>query len=347
MQGDEFDTDFDYALPESLIAQKPLAMRSDSRLLHLTPEGACEDRVFRDLSQLVNPGDLLVFNNTRVIPSRLYGRKATGGRIELLLERITGSHEALVQIKASKSPAPDVTLKLDGDAEATVQGRDGPFFRVRFSAPAETIFARLGHMPLPPYIRREDALSDRERYQTVYASQPGAVAAPTAGLHFDRGQLNRLRSRGVQTAELTLHVGAGTFSPLRSEQWASGELHAERVEVSEALCSRIKSVRESEGRVVAIGTTVARALESAAQSGTLRPLHGETRLFIRPGFEFQCIDAMLTNFHLPRSSLLMLVAAFSGQDSVMRAYAHAVAGGYRFYSYGDAMFCHRGGQHAV
>lgn len=333
--------DFAYDLPEELIAQSPLPDRAASRLLHLPPVGAPEDLRFTDLSRLLHPGDLLVVNDTRVLPARVFGTKASGGRVEVLLERATGEREALVQLRASKSPAPDSVLQLPGDVTAAVLGRDGEFYRLRFSEAVLPYFETHGQMPLPPYIRRAAAPADRERYQTVFAREPGAVAAPTAGLHFDAGQLHRLRSRGVRVAEVTLHVGAGTFQPLREAQWTSGELHAERVRVGEVACRAVTETRELGGRVVAVGTTVVRALESAARDGRLAPCDGETRLFIRPGYRFRVVDALLTNFHLPGSSLLMLVCAFAGQGRVLEAYRHAVAQRYRFFSYGDAMFCHR------
>jgi S-adenosylmethionine:tRNA ribosyltransferase-isomerase len=335
--------DFDYHLPEAQIAQAPLPERADSRLLQLTPDGACVDLAFKALSQLVQPGDRLVFNDTRVLPARAFGSKASGGRLELLLERILKEDLALVQIKASKAPRPGSTLQLAGGAVGQVLDRDQGFFQVRLDQPWLTYLEQHGHMPLPPYIQRSAQPEDRQRYQTVFARHPGAVAAPTAGLHFDEGQLNHLRSRGVDVSYLTLHVGAGTFQPLRDEQLASGQLHPEHLEFSRQLCEEIAETQSLGGRIVAVGTTVMRGLETAAATGELLPFSGETRLFIRPGYRFQVADALLTNFHLPRSSLLMLVCAFAGSAEVMAAYRHAVAANYRFFSYGDAMFCERSG----
>jgi len=336
--------DFNYDLPAELIAQIPLPTRTASRLLELAPDGACRDRGFLDLSDLIEPGDLLVLNDTRVLAARLFGRKDTGGKLELLLERELEPARALVQIKSSRAPAVGARLEFEGGDTAIVERRQGGFFVLYFSRPVVEILAEHGHMPLPPYIKRVDEPADIDRYQTVYAQRPGAVAAPTAGLHFDAGQLNRLRSRGVELATLTLHVGAGTFQPLRQAQLEAGKLHAERVEVGEALCDAVMATQVRGGRVIAVGTTTVRALETAARSGTgkpgLRPYHGDTDLFIAPGFEFRVVDALLTNFHLPQSSLLMLVCAFAGTQAVLDAYAHAVDRGYRFFSYGDAMFCY-------
>lgn len=335
--------DYSFDLPEALIAQAPLEERSASRLLHATPDGELDDLLFKGISRLVNPGDLLVLNDTRVVPARLLGRKASGGRVEILLERELEPARALVQLRASKTPAEGSRIDISEDAGATVEGREGSFFRLLFDMPVGEIMDAHGHVPLPPYIKREDDSADRERYQTVFAREPGAVAAPTAGLHFDQGQLNRLRSIGVELGYLTLHVGAGTFQPLREEQLQSGELHAERLQVSEQLCRQVTDARRFGGRVIAVGTTVVRGLETAGGEGELRPWAGETRLFIREGFRFQVADALLTNFHLPESSLLMLVSAFAGAAQIRAAYRHAVAKEYRFFSYGDAMFCHRAG----
>ncbi len=337
--------EFSFDLPQEQIAQAPLNQRATSRLLDLALDGRCEDRQFTDLSRLVAPGDRLVLNDTQVLPARVFGKKASGGKIELLLERILTPQRALFQLRSSKAPKAGQDLLLDGGVRATVDGRDGPFYLLVFRESIAAYLENQGHMPLPPYIRRRDDALDRDRYQTVYARVPGAVAAPTAGLHFDAAQIKHLRSRGVGISYLTLHVGAGTFSPLRDEQIATGKLHRERAIVSDDLCAEIAETRELGGRVVAVGTTAVRALETAAQGGELQPFDAETQLFIRPGFHFRIVDALLTNFHLPASSLLMLVCAFSGADAVMAAYRHAVASGYRFYSYGDAMFCRRA--HAV
>ena len=339
----EFESgDFDYELPPELIAQAPLPERAAGRLLHVTPAGGPDDLRIPDFVDLLNPGDLVVVNDTRVLPARLFGRKATGGRVEMLLERPLAATRALVQLRSSRSPGVGAELTFDGGATATVTGRDGEFFELEFDGPVETILEQHGHVPLPPYIERPDEAADRERYQTVFARTPGAVAAPTAGLHFDAAFEDRLRAAGVDFETVTLHVGAGTFAPLRPAQLESGRLHAERVDVGEDLCRAVAATRERGGRVIAIGTTTMRALESAAlDSGSLAPFAGETTLFIRPGFRFRVADALLTNFHLPRSSLLMLVCAFAGTQRVLAAYAHAVAQRYRFFSYGDAMFCHR------
>jgi len=333
---------FHFDLPPALIAQQPLEDRSASRLLYVPPgDSALRDLGVTDLVSLLRPGDLLVMNDTKVIPARLIGRKVSGGRVEMLLERQLESDLALVQLRANRAPAIGGQIEFDGDTLATVQGRKDGFFVLRFSQPVDRVLDEYGHVPLPPYIDRTDDEADRIRYQTVFAREPGAVAAPTAGLHFDAGQLDRLREHGIDLGFLTLHVGAGTFQPLRPQQIESGELHAERVEVSAELCRAVAQARARGGRVVAVGTTTVRGLETAARSGSLAPFSGETRLFIRPGFSFNVVDALLTNFHLPGSSLLMLVCAFAGTRSILAAYEHAVAGHYRFFSYGDAMFCTR------
>ena len=335
--------DFFFELPSELIAQAPLAERAASRLLCLDGEGGCVDRSFRDLAGLLQPGDLLVLNDTRVIPARLYGRKDSGGRVEVLVERVLDEHRLLAQLRASKPPRAGARLHLDGAIEARVLGREGEFYILEFAGEeaALTLLERHGHMPLPPYITRPDVAVDRERYQTVFARRSGAVAAPTAGLHFDQVFLEELRAGGVATAYVTLHVGAGTFQPLRGERLEDHVMHAESVEVSAATCAQIAATRARGGRVVAVGTTVVRSLESAARSGELQPFAGDTRLFITPGFAFRVVDALVTNFHLPESTLLMLVCAFGGYDAVMRAYRHAVEERYRFFSYGDAMYVQR------
>ena len=330
--------DFNYELPDALIAREPAPRRADSRLLHLDGStGAVVDRAFRDLPALLRSGDLLVFNDTRVVPARLYARKATGGRAEILLERVIDGPRALVQLKASKPPAAGSTLELDGGGQARVAGRDGEFWVLDFGGPAAEVFERQGEMPLPPYLRRAPESWDRERYQTVYAREPGAVAAPTAGLHFDEVTIEACRSVGVDTARVTLHVGAGTFQPVRADDIADHVMHAERAEVPAATCESISACRARGGRVLAVGTTAVRALESAAAAGPLAPWSGDTRLFITPGYRFRVVDRLLTNFHLPESTLLMLVSAFAGTARVLAAYRHAVVGRYRFFSYGDAM----------
>jgi len=336
-------SDFFYDLPPELIAQAPLAERSASRLLALDGDtGNVEDRLFADLPSLLKPGDLLVFNDTRVLPARLFGQKASGGKIELLIERIQDARHALAHIRASKSPKPGMDLLLDGGHRLRVTGREDDLFQVEsVSAEIETILTEVGHMPLPPYIERADAEEDRERYQTVFASKPGAVAAPTAGLHFDEAMLSRLEAMGVDKVYLTLHVGSGTFQPLRVENLDDHIMHAEYCVVDKAAVEKIHATQAAGGRVIAVGTTAVRTLETASRAGELRPFQGETRLFIRPGFEFHCVDAMLTNFHLPESTLLTLVCAFAGFEQTLAAYRHAVEQRYRFFSYGDAMFVTR------
>lgn len=336
--------DFHFDLPVELIAQHPPAQRGDSRLLTLDgATGALDDQWFRDLPELLRPGDLLVFNDTRVIPARLFGRKASGGRIEILVERLLDEHRALIHLRASKSPQPGGLLLLDAGFAATVLGRHGELFEIRVESEKSLLelLEQHGQLPLPPYITRAPTLEDAERYQTVYARCPGAVAAPTAGLHFDRTLLDRLAERGVERAFITLHVGAGTFQPLRVERIAEHVMHAEWLEVGEQCCMRIRAAQARGGRVIAVGTTVTRALETAARTGAIQPWRGETRIFIYPGYRFQAVDALITNFHLPESTLLMLVAAFAGHAEILHAYRHAVEQHYRFFSYGDAMFLTR------
>ncbi|MCO6413562.1 MAG: tRNA preQ1(34) S-adenosylmethionine ribosyltransferase-isomerase QueA [Thiogranum sp.] len=337
-------SDFDYPLPENLIADHPARPRSSSRLLELAADGRIHDRRMSEFADLLDDRDLLVFNNTRVIPARLFGRKASGGKVEVLVERILDSRRVLAHLRASKTPGPGVRLILgDAGVAAQVLGRDGDLFELAFdgSTPVLELLENHGHVPLPPYIRRADNRADRDDYQTLFAQQPGAVAAPTAGLHFDASLLQRLQERGIHTAFVTLHVGAGTFQPVRTERLDDHVMHAEHVDVDESLCAAVAATRGRGGRVVAVGTTVVRSLESAAQSGILQPYRGDTRLFITPGFRFRVVDALLTNFHLPQSTLLMLVCAFAGYEPVMAAYRHAVQQAYRFFSYGDAMFVQR------
>jgi len=337
---------FDFDLPPSLIAQYPAARRRDARLLVLGREGdALADRGIADLPSLLRPEDVLVLNDTRVIPARLYGRKETGGEIEILIERVVSECRAFAHVRASKSPKAGTRLLVEPAGELVVVSREDDL--VLLEAPAGTPLAELlsacGHLPLPPYIERADETLDAERYQTVYAARPGAVAAPTAGLHLDEALLAEIAARGVATAMVTLHVGAGTFRPVRGEDIALHVLHPEQVDVSAETCAAIGAARARGGRVVAIGTTVTRALEAAAAgAGGLAPFSGDTRLFIREGFAFKVVDALLTNFHLPRSTLLMLVCAFGGHARVMAAYRHAMAAGYRFFSYGDATWVERG-----
>jgi len=336
-------SDFDYRLPPELVAQHPAPERAASRLLRVEPTGEFRDLVFRDLLELVDAKDLLVFNDTRVIKARLRGRKDSGGEVEVLVERVTAAHEALAQIRASKSPKIGRRLFFAPDVSAEVTGRRGEFFELRFEPdrPLLDILAEHGEVPLPPYITHAPESDDESRYQTVYASVPGAVAAPTAGLHFDGAMLAELEAKGVASARVTLHVGAGTFQPLRSDDLSSHVMHEEWYCVPEETVGAIAAARARGGRVVAVGTTTLRALESAASAGPLQAGAAETRLFIVPGFRFQVVDRLLTNFHLPKSTLLMLVSAFSGTELIREAYAHAVANRYRFFSYGDAMLLDR------
>jgi S-adenosylmethionine:tRNA ribosyltransferase-isomerase len=334
--------DFDYELPPELIAQFPLPERTASRLLVV--DGARrEDRRFADLPGLLHPGDLLVFNDTRVLRARLHGLKDSGGRVEVLIERPVGRHEALAQIRASHAPWPGSRLRLEGALEVDVVARDGAFFLLRFPAADDLVdlLERHGKLPLPPYIQRPAEASDEARYQTVYAQARGSVAAPTAGLHFDQPLLDALRAKGVELAWLTLHVGAGTFQPVRVDDLAQHRMHRERYVIPADTAAALVAARARGGRIVAVGTTTLRALEAAAQEGGILAGPGETDLFILPGFRFRTADALITNFHLPKSTLLMLVSAFGGLENLRQAYRHAVAERYRFFSYGDAMFIKR------
>jgi S-adenosylmethionine:tRNA ribosyltransferase-isomerase len=335
--------DFDFDLPAELIAQFPSERRGESRLLILDGRsGALSDRRFADLPELTAASDLLVFNDTRVIKARLLGRKDSGGRVELLVERVLDAHHALALLRTSHAPRVGSAIVVEGVSVCVLE-REGDFYRLEFEGPHSVfeILERHGRVPLPPYISRSDAPEDERRYQTVYARAPGAVAAPTAGLHFDDQMLGRLRERGAQTAFLTLHVGAGTFQPVRSARIEEHRMHSERYWVPQETVAAVERARGRGGRVVAVGTTSLRALESAARDGRLEPGGGETSLFITPGFRFQVVDRLLTNFHLPRSTLLMLVAAFAGLDNLMHAYRHAIERRYRFFSYGDAMLIDR------
>jgi S-adenosylmethionine:tRNA ribosyltransferase-isomerase len=330
--------DFDYTLPPELIAKYPASERRGSRLMVV--DAACEeplDRRFEDFIEFLRPGDLLVFNDTRVIKARLYGHKSSGGRVEILVERILSLDTATAKLRASKSPAIGSLMHLAGGHTVRVLGRDGEFFQLEFSRPLDELLDSIGEVPLPPYLERAAEPIDRERYQTVYARRRGAVAAPTAGLHFDEAMLQQTLDAGVRHAYVTLHVGAGTFQSLRQEEIRANRLHAERVQVNATACKAVTDARSRGGRVIAVGTTSVRALEAASAGGRLQPFNGETELFIVPGYRFRSVDALLTNFHLPRSSLLMLVAAFGGTDRILAAYRHAVSAGYRFFSYGDAM----------
>jgi len=332
--------DFYYELPAELIAQHPAPARTASRLLRLGP-GGVSDHSFADLPQFFSAGDVLVFNDTRVVKARLHGVKESGGKVEVLIERALDARDALAQVRASHAPQPGGRLRLAGAVNATVIGREGDLFRLRFDGEVLDVLERHGQVPLPPYITHAPATDDEARYQTVYARAPGAVAAPTAGLHFDEPLIERLRARGVELAFLTLHVGAGTFQPVRTRDIAAHRMHAERYETPAATVAAVQRAREKGRHVVAVGTTSLRALESAARSGELTAGSGETDLFITPGYRFRVVDRLLTNFHLPKSTLLMLVAAFAGIEPVRAAYRHAIAARYRFFSYGDAMLVDR------
>ncbi len=333
-------SDFDYELPDELIARFPAPNRRGSRLLEVAAD--LTDRRFAQLPQMLRRGDLLVFNDTRVIAARLPAQKETGGKAEVLIERVQGEHDAVAHVRASKTPRTDSRLLFADGSDAVVTGRSGEFFLLRFSTPVLQLLEAIGEVPLPPYLEREATPQDIDRYQTVYARDPGAVAAPTAGLHFDEAMLQETLALGVAHAWVTLHVGAGTFQNLREEQIRDNRLHSERVELTAACCEAVQATRAAGGRVIAVGTTSVRALETASQSGDIQPFNGETDLFILPGYEFRSVDAMITNFHLPQSSLLMLVSAFAGRERILCAYQHAVREKYRFFSYGDSMFLHAG-----
>lgn len=334
-------SDFNFELPEHLIAKYPTPERTASRLLQLDGKtGEVKHGKFTDILDLLQPNDLLVFNNTKVIPARLMGQKATGGQVEVLIERILKSNTALAHVRASKAPKPGTLLRLENAIDVEVVGRQGALFELEFKG-GESILAMLdqyGHMPLPPYIDRPDEDSDKTRYQTVYGEKPGAVAAPTAGLHFDDATLEALRKKGVQLAFVTLHVGAGTFQPVRVENIEEHQMHAEYAEVPEDVVAAVKAAKANGGRVVAVGTTSVRSLETAGSSGEIATFFDDTSIFIYPGYRFNVVDAMITNFHLPESTLMMLISAFAGRDHVMAAYQQAIENEYRFFSYGDAMF---------
>jgi len=341
-------SDYHYDLPDALIAQYPPEKRSASRLLTVLKDVPLSNKSIGDIVDYLAPGDLMVLNNTRVIPARLHGQKDTGGRIEVLLERVTDSHEFIAQIRASKAPKIGQSLKIDGDdtVALTVVGRQDSFFVVQTNQQGSLFewFEKVGHMPLPPYIERSDDQQDMDRYQTVFAEQQGAVAAPTAGLHYDDDLLERIRAKGVQIKTVTLHVGAGTYQPVRVDTIDEHVMHSEYVEVSQEVCDAIKHTKNAGGRVVAVGTTVVRSLETAARASSadlIEPFAGDTDIFIFPGFKFKVVDLLQTNFHLPESTLLMLVSAFAGYDRIMSAYQHAVENEYRFFSYGDAMLLER------
>ncbi len=334
-------SDFDYDLPPHLIAKAPAQKRTGSRLLCLDGAlGELSDQQFPDLITQLEPGDLMVFNNTRVIPARVFGAKLTGGKIEMLVERVISDTRVHAHLRSSKSPKAGTQLRLDGDVLVTVAGREGDLFVIDFppEQPAIDVLERIGHMPLPPYIDRADDDSDKERYQTVYNQHKGAVAAPTAGLHFDDDMLAAIKAKGVNIAFVTLHVGAGTFQPVRVDNIKEHTMHAEYMVVTEETCEAVKAAKAAGKRVIAVGTTSVRSLETASLSGQIKPYTGDTQIFIYPGFEFKAVDALLTNFHLPQSTLLMLISALAGYEHVKHAYSHAVANEYRFFSYGDAMW---------
>ena len=333
-------SDFTFLLPEQLIAQYPTPTREGSRLLCLDRKtGQYIDSQFQQLLDRLQPADLLVFNDTRVIPARLFGTKDTGGKIEILVERVSSGQRLLAQIRASKSPKPGTDIIIGGTDRLTVEGREGDLFILSCPGTCSVmdLLERHGHMPLPPYIKRADTEQDRDRYQTVYARLPGAVAAPTAGLHFSRQLLEQLQYKGIRTGFVTLHVGAGTFQPIRAESIHDHVMHKEWFSVDDTLCEQIRQTHADGGRVIAVGTTTVRSLESAAVSGAIQPTQAETDIFIYPGYQFRVIDGLITNFHLPESTLLMLVCALAGQENTLKAYAHAVEAEYRFFSYGDAM----------
>jgi S-adenosylmethionine:tRNA ribosyltransferase-isomerase len=337
-------SDFNYHLPEALIAQQPLSERTASRLLCMNREtGELADRQFSDLLGFIQPNDLLVLNDTRVIPARLFGIKKTGGKVEILIERVLNNHEAVAHLRSSKSPKAGAKIELDNGYFCEVQGREDDLFRLHFGSEKTLleILAEIGHIPLPPYIERSDDENDFTRYQTVFGKNAGAVAAPTAGLHFDELMLEKIKAKGTQTAFVTLHVGSGTFQPVRVENLAEHIMHKEFYAVSEETVDLVNDTKNRGGRIIAIGTTAVRALESASRSGVLTAGFGDTNLFITPGYEFKVVDAMLTNFHLPESTLLMLVSAFSRYEFVMKAYQYAIEQKYRFFSYGDAMWIAR------
>ncbi len=335
--------DFDFALPERLIAKYPLEERSSSRLLCVKKH---TDQIahnhFADIVEYLQPGDLLVFNDTKVIPARLFGNKPSGGKVEILLERLLNEQEAVVQIRTSKSPKTGSRIQT-GDAMLEVTGRDNAFYLVKLaSGNLPTLLEEHGHIPLPPYIDREDEALDKDRYQTVYSRVPGAVAAPTAGLHFDQPLLTKLAQRGVEFAYVTLHVGAGTFQPVRVENVSEHQMHKEYVEVDTDCCAQIRAAKARGNKIVAVGTTAVRSLESASDESGIKPFYGDTQIFIYPGYQFRSVDALITNFHLPKSTLLMLVSAFAGKETIMHAYRQAVEQQYRFFSYGDAMLLYSG-----
>lgn len=333
--------EFSYELPEELIAQFPTEQRGSSRLLAMAcPSGKLTDLEFSNLPGLLNAGDLLVFNDTRVIPARLFGNKETGGKVEILLERILDDQRMLAQVRASKTPKPGSMIHLQDGIELELMERQEDMFVLDIIGEITVLelMRQIGHMPLPPYIQRDDNVDDVDRYQTIYARNPGAVAAPTAGLHFTDELMQEITEQGIDSVFVTLHVGAGTFQPVRVDNIEEHQMHSEYLEVSVDVCEKVKQCKARGGRVIAVGTTAVRCLETAAQAGELKPYQGETDIFIYPGYEFKVVDTLITNFHLSESTLLMLVSAFAGQDNIMDAYQHAIEQRYRFFSYGDAMF---------
>jgi S-adenosylmethionine:tRNA ribosyltransferase-isomerase len=336
--------DFNYHLPEELIALYPMPERADSRLLVLNKStGDIEHKHFYELIDYLNPNDLLVFNHSKVIPARVFGKKPSGGKIEILVERIIDEHRALAHVRSNKSLKPGAIILL-GEVKIEVLSRKEALFELKFHSKTSvlSVLENIGHMPLPPYIKREDELEDKERYQTVYAKEKGSVAAPTAGLHFTKDLIDAIKAKGIDTAFLTLHVGAGTFQPVRVDNILEHDMHAEYIEVPETVCEQVKKTKAKGGRVIAVGTTSVRSLETASQDGEIKPFFGDTKIFIYPGYEFQCVDAMVTNFHLPESTLLMLISAFSNREIIMKTYQAAIDEKYRFFSYGDAMLIHEG-----
>ncbi len=332
--------DFHFDLPDELIARYPTENRTDSRLLCLDgTSGAIDHQHFHQLVDLLSPKDLLVFNNTRVIPARIFGQKTTGGKIEILIERIDSDVLALAHVRANRTPKPNTEIILDNGAKLLIKGRNEALFELELqNSDWQKVMSEVGHMPLPPYIDREDELEDKERYQTVYSEIDGAVAAPTAGLHFDDNLLVKIKEKGIDSAFVTLHVGAGTFSPVRVDNITEHKMHSEWFEVSQEVCDKVKITRANGGRVIAVGTTSVRCLESASKIGEIQPINGETDIFIYPGFQFNSVDALITNFHLPESTLMMLVSAFATKNTILNAYNEAVSEKYRFFSYGDSMF---------
>ena len=334
-------SDFKIEIPSELIAQTALQDRSSSKLLHLSNK-TLNDLIFHDLPKLLRQDDLLILNNTKVIPARLFGKKETGGKVEIFFERLLTENKFLAQLKFSGKMHINSKIILNDDTVLLLEERNETFFKISAQVPIMNLLSSIGSTPLPPYIKRSANQDDQERYQTIFASKKGAVAAPTAGLHFTQEILNEIKQLGADIGELTLHVGAGTFAPIRSEQIKSKKLHKEFFEIDERLCEQIKNAKANGGRVIAVGTTVVRALESIMLDGKLQAVSGETDIFITPGFDFKLVDAMVTNFHLPESSLIMLVSAFAGKEIILKSYQHAINKNYRFYSYGDSMFIVRG-----